>query len=49
MRIVDGARLSRELSRYVNSEPRVVASGNFATPKRLLEIFDQEIKDGVLR
>ncbi len=44
MRIVDEARLSRELSRYINSEPRVVASGNFATPKRLLEIFDQNVE-----
>lgn len=41
MRIVDEARLSQELSRYENAEPRVVASGNFATPRRLLEIFDQ--------
>ncbi len=41
MRIVDEARLSQELSRYESAEPRVVASGNFATPKRLLEIFDQ--------
>ena len=41
MRIVDEARLSQELSRYEDNEPRVIASGNFATPKRLLEIFDQ--------
>ncbi|HMK98563.1 MAG TPA: acetyl-CoA hydrolase/transferase C-terminal domain-containing protein [Acidimicrobiales bacterium] len=40
MRIVSEEQLVRELGRSEAAEPRVVASGNFATPKRLIDLFD---------
>lgn len=40
MRIVSEERLVRELARIPSAEPRVVASGNFVSPRRLLEILD---------
>jgi acyl-CoA hydrolase len=40
MRIVSEEQLARELGRITNPEPRVVATGNFVTPRRLLELFD---------
>jgi acyl-CoA hydrolase len=44
MRVVTEAELTRELGRYANSTPRVVASGNFATPRRLLGVVDETIQ-----
>lgn len=40
MRIVSEHQLGQEFERLGRPEPRVVASGNFATPQRVLSLFD---------
>lgn len=40
MRIVSEHQLAQEFERLGNPEPRVVVSGNFATPQRLVSLFD---------
>lgn len=44
MRVVPEAQLVRELGRLKTREPRVVVSGNFATPQRLLSLWDGAIE-----
>ena len=41
MRLVDEGGLAAALGRYVGSEPRVVCSGNFATPATALAVADR--------
>ena len=43
MRVVSEAELGRELARFENTGPRVVAAGNFATPLHLLGVLDQQL------
>ncbi|MEO6997157.1 MAG: acetyl-CoA hydrolase/transferase C-terminal domain-containing protein [Terracoccus sp.] len=40
MRIVSEEQLAKEFERLGKPEPRVVVSGNFATPQRLVSLFD---------
>jgi acyl-CoA hydrolase len=44
MRIVTEVELEQELVRWAGTEPRVVVSGNFATPRRLLSQWDSAIE-----
>jgi len=43
MRLVSEERLAQEFGRLATPEPRVVASGNFATPQLLLSVFDAAV------
>jgi acyl-CoA hydrolase len=43
MRIVSEDQLAREFARLPHPEPRVVVSGNFATPQRLLSLWDSVV------
>jgi acyl-CoA hydrolase len=40
VRIISEHRLAQQFARLGKSDPRAVASGNFATPQRLLSLFD---------
>ncbi len=44
MEILSEQRCAAELARLPHAEPRIVASGNFATPIRLLELAEGEIE-----
>jgi acyl-CoA hydrolase len=44
MRIVSEEQLAQELARLPHPEPRAVASGNFATPQRLLSVWDSTVE-----
>ena len=44
MRVVSETELIRELTSIANPTPRVVASGNFATPRHLLSILDRAVE-----
>ncbi|MEO9222869.1 MAG: hypothetical protein ABI251_14070 [Mycobacteriaceae bacterium] len=44
MRIVSEHQLAQKFERLGKPEPRVVASGNFATPQRLVSLFDTAIE-----
>ena len=43
MRIISERQLSEALGRILAAEPRVVASGNFASPRRLLSLSDSAL------
>jgi acyl-CoA hydrolase len=43
MRTVDSTRLAHALETFSGREPRVVVSGNFATPRQLLELADKAL------
>ena len=43
MRVVDETALARLLDPLCAGEPRVVVAGNFATPRRLLDVVDQAL------
>ena len=44
MKVVSESELLRRVAAVGGPEPRVVVSGNFATPRRLLTLYDQAVE-----